>query len=326
MMAYHCALLPPRLATSAELAGDDLAAAAEAYAAFGLRVFPVHSVDGTGRCSCGKECGRNAGKHPRTPNGLHDATQDLDRVRDWWRRWPEANLAVATGSGSGVWVLDVDPDHGGEASFAALEAAHEELAPTWGVETGGGGVHLWFLHEGPLLRTSAGRLGPGLDVRAEGGYVVVPPSRHRSGSSYRWAEAWHPTLVDLIPAPSWLVALADQSPSPKMIPPGDSLKGKDLGGNHSEALPALIAEGQCNAVLTSLAGVMRRRGCSEAASLATLLIENATRCVPPLIAREIITIARSIGRYAPASDVQPVRPRPRSAGFVEFIGGKAVRR
>ena len=62
------------------------------------------------------------------------------------------------------------------------------------METGGDGLHLWFLLGTEVIRNSAGRLGPGLDVRGDGGYVVVPPSRHRSGSTHHWAEAWHPTL------------------------------------------------------------------------------------------------------------------------------------
>src|SRR5688572_11141260 len=100
-------------------------------AALGLRVFPVHSVDLTGHCSCGTACGRNAGKHPRTSNGLLDATRDPDRIRAWWSRWPDANIAVATGTAAGIWVLDVDPANGGLESLEALEVANGELRPTW---------------------------------------------------------------------------------------------------------------------------------------------------------------------------------------------------
>jgi putative DNA primase/helicase len=299
---------------------------AQALAAIGLPVFPLHTVDATGRCSCGADCGRNAGKHPRTINGLHDATVDADRIRAWWRKWPEANVAMATGGAAGVWVLDVDPDKGGLESLEGLAAAHGNLRQTWCVETGGKGLHIWFAWRDSALRNSTGRVAPGLDVRADGGYAIVPPSRHLSGLLYRWPLEWHPTRVDLAPAPPWLVDLARQASALTMIPPDRSPIGGGVGGNNSRSLPATIAEGERNATLTSLAGSMRRRGCGEAAIQAALLAENATRCDPPLPESEIATIARSIGRYAPAPQIGSSRSPSRAKTFVEFINGKAVAR
>jgi hypothetical protein len=294
-------MAPARRATIAGEALDLLdgrspGMAAVALTRLGLRVFPVHAVGDAGRCTCGKSCGRNAGKHPRTARGLLDATGDTDRVQQWWSRWPDANVAVATGAASGVWVLDVDPAHGGLASIERLEAEHGEIPPTWCVETGGDGLHLWFRLDGAAVRTSAGRLGPGLDVRAEGGYAVVPPSRHRSGRRYRWADAWRPGLVALAPAPRWLVALAARTPAETMIPP-DGLPGDGAaGGNHPAPRPAVIEEGARNAALTSLAGAMRRKGAGEEAIRAALLAENAERCRPPLPEDEVARIAGSVCR------------------------------
>ncbi len=122
--------------------------AALALGALGLPVFPVHTVTSTGQCSCGASCGRDSGKHPRTPNGFKNASTDPDQIRAWWTRWPDANIAVATGSAAGVWVLDIDPDNGGEDTLATLEAQHGALPATWCTETGGGGFHLWFHHPG----------------------------------------------------------------------------------------------------------------------------------------------------------------------------------
>jgi putative DNA primase/helicase len=298
---------------------------AAALVRLGLRVFPVHAVGGAGRCSCGKDCGRNAGKHPRTANGLLDATADPDQVPHWWSRWPDANVAVATGAASGVWALDVDPAHDGLASIERLEAEHGEIPPTWCVETGGDGLHLWFLLGDTALRTSAGLLGPGLDVRAEGGYVVVPPSRHRSGRRYRWSDAWRPGSVDLAPAPPWLVALATRAFGGTVVPPDGFPVDGAAGGNHSRAIPDVIEEGSRNAALTSLAGAMRRKGAGEAAIRAALMADNAERCRPPLPEAEVARIARSVCRYAPTvpprAGASPRRPR-----FVEFVGGKAVAR
>ena len=110
------------------------------------------------------------GKRPLTHNGFWDATTDEPRLRTWWRRRPSANVGVPTGKESGLLVLDVDPREGGTRS-----------------RTGGGGTHVFFRYPaGEEVRNSAGWLGPGLDVRGEGGYVVVPPSRTRS--AYEWIE------------------------------------------------------------------------------------------------------------------------------------------
>ena len=138
------------------------------------------------------------GKRPLTYNGFWDASADPRRVGSWWRRWPEANLGVPTGERSGLLVLDVDPASGGPESLAALEREHGPLPRTTRSRTGGGGTHVFFRYPASEeVRNSAGRLGPGLDVRGEGGYVVVPPSRTRG--AYEW--------LDRAPlaGPSWLL-------------------------------------------------------------------------------------------------------------------------
>lgn len=81
-------------------------AAALDYARRGLRVFPVFEIEDDGRCACGRDCGRDAGKHPRTRHGFKDATTNSVQITAWWSRWPNANIGVATGEG--IVVLDVD--------------------------------------------------------------------------------------------------------------------------------------------------------------------------------------------------------------------------
>ena len=145
--------------------------AALAYAGRGVPVFP---------CEPGA-------KRPLTRNGHWDATTDPRAIRRWWGRWPTANVGVPTGRKSGVVVLDVDPDAGGSESLAKLERAGGSAPTTARARTGGGGIHLFFRHpSGTEIRNSAGLLGAGLDVRGEGGYVVVPPSRTRG--PYRWVD------------------------------------------------------------------------------------------------------------------------------------------
>ncbi len=114
-------------------------------------------------------------KRPLTEHGLKDASTDVEQIREWWTRRPDAGIAVRTGSESDLVVLDVDGEAGAD-SLHELERRHGELPETSARETGGGGEHYYFTHPGGEIRNSAGKLGPGLDIRADGGYVVCPPS------------------------------------------------------------------------------------------------------------------------------------------------------
>jgi hypothetical protein len=180
----------------------------------GWPVLPCHHPTADG-CSCGHADCTSPGKHPRIRHGLHDATTEPTVIRRWWRNWPEANIAVRTGAapaGAGVVVIDIDPHHGGEDSLTELQHAHEALPQTLEATTGGGGRHLWFTHpDAGTVPNSAGRLGAGIDVRGDGGYVLVSPSRHHSGGRYRWIDA------PLAPLPDWLLRLC-QPPAPTARP------------------------------------------------------------------------------------------------------------
>ena len=119
-------LAPPTLGVdtmSPDGLPEALLEAALHYARQGWPVLPLHSVR-EGRCSCGRDCDRAAGKHPRSAHGVRDASVDEAVVRAWWARWPDANLGLATGHASGLVVLDIDPAHGGEESLEALVARH----------------------------------------------------------------------------------------------------------------------------------------------------------------------------------------------------------
>lgn len=116
----------------------------------------------------------------------------MRRIKAWWERWPTANVGVPTGQSSGLLVLDVDARGGGPQSLAALERENGPLPPTARSRTGGGGLHIFFRYPtGEEVRNSAGLLGPGLDVRGKGGYVVVPPCHKQS--SYGWIERTPPS-------------------------------------------------------------------------------------------------------------------------------------
>ena len=163
--------------------------AALRYIERGWRVFPLHGIV-NGSCTCGRAECSSPGKHPLTRHGLYDATTDETIVTGWLKRWPHANIAIATGTESDLVVLDVDLP-AGESSLQRLTDFDRTLPDTLTARTGGGGLHLYYRHPGRLLPNTTGRIPaldehlPGIDVRAESGYVVAPPSLHVSGR-YSW--------------------------------------------------------------------------------------------------------------------------------------------
>jgi predicted P-loop ATPase len=269
------------------------------YIAQGWSVFPVYEIGPDGRCACGSPPGRSCspGKHPRTPRGLRDATQDPRVAGAWWAQWPTANVGVATGAGSGLVVIDLDvkpalddrPALDGVAELVRLEAAHGALPDTLRSRTGRGGLHLFFAYpEGvEKIKSSAGEVAPGIDVRADGGYVVVPPSNHESGRPYRWL---NPDVRQLAELPPWLLERVSARRTQKKADPGAA------AAPQTRDLP----EGKRNAGLTATAGRLRRAGLPVEAIAAALKVENHQRCRPPLDDAEVERIAASVARYEPA--------------------------
>lgn len=274
--------------------------AALRYADLGYRVFP---------------CAPSA-KTPLTEHGFHDATTDFDQIDAWWQRWPQANIGLPT---EGLVVIDVD---GSDNPWLANRPDRTmELACAPISLTPGGGRHYIFRQlPGGSWRSSAGKLAPKVDVRADGGYIVLPPSILTEGRVYRWAEG---LCLDIPPdrlpePPRWLAdeldRLATTSPTLARVAAGCE------GGN---AIPS----GLRNATLARLAGTMRRAGMGANAIAAALRATNATRCNPPLSDDEVGRIAESIARYEPdqitvavveshwaqvcASDDCPVEPPPK---------------
>jgi hypothetical protein len=264
----------------------ELMEAALGYAARGWRVFPINTVDADGRCSCGSIGCSSAGKHPvghLAPRGVKDASVDLDVIRSWWATFPTANIGLATGRASGIVVLDVDAKSGGLETLARLEADHGVLPPAPRVRTGGGGGHYWFRYpEGvDRLGNSVSRIGMGLDVRADGGYVVAPPSMHRSGVPYEWEVPpadleLQPGGVSLPDLPHWIA-----SPVP-VVQPVPEQEG------------STIPTGSRNDTLFRIGRGLRLRGLSDEAVAAALRADNEARCDPPLERDELERLIRQV--------------------------------
>lgn len=170
--------------------------AALAYARRGWRVVPI---------------GQGA-KHPDLPAWQDAATTDPATITRWFTERPGRGVGIATGTLSGVFVLDVDVAEGkaGDETLAELERKNGTLPDTSEVITGSGGRHLYFRHPETLdLSNSAGKLGPGLDIRANGGQVLAPPTLHPlTGRGYEWDAEGHP-VAD---APAWLLRMLSEPP------------------------------------------------------------------------------------------------------------------
>jgi hypothetical protein len=253
--------------------------AAIGYTRLGWPVIPLHTIRDR-RCTCGRSICDSPGKHPRLAAWPSQATTDARTIRDWWARWPAANVGIVTGNG--LVVLDSDPRHGGDTSLAELERAHGP--ETVRVLTGGGGLHLYFAVDQPIGNRAG--LAPGIDLRGDGGFVVAPPSLHASGRRYAWELGASPDDVPLAPVPGWLL---------------DRLRASMADRLRVDGAPLVIHEGQRNHRLHQLASLLRRYGLGERAILGCLEVINREHATPPLDPGEVAHIAASAARYAPAS-------------------------
>jgi hypothetical protein len=238
-----------------------------ALAAKGLFVFPLWP--GT--------------KQPRTEHGCKDATTDPFVITGWWEPEPALNIAVATGAASKVFVVDID-GLDAEAELSKLEAANGELPATVESITARG-RHIWFQY--PVdrqVKNTASKIAPKIDTRADGGYVLVPPSLHPSGKRYTWSVDSASTFAA---APDWLIekiAAPISRGTALQTPPSE---WRELVGNG-------VAEGARDCSAARLAGYLMRRRIDPYVTLGLLQIWNATRCTPPLPAADIERIVASI--------------------------------
>ena len=166
------------------------------YAARGWKLLPIYEALG-GKCACGKaDCNKERGKHPRTKNGLKDASDDLAQIQIWNRQWPHANWALRTGAESGVIAIDIDD---AELAQTALDG---KLLPETLVNQTARGFHCIYRHpnNGKILNKLYGKT-LGIDIRGDDGYIIIAPSMHASGSPY----TWHDLNTPIAPLPDGLL-------------------------------------------------------------------------------------------------------------------------
>lgn len=260
------------------------------YAALGYPVFPC----------------RPRAKRPLTQHGFHDATTDPTRIEAWWTKHPGANIGLAI---AGLLVVDID---GADNPWPGDPARAAELAQCPVNRTPRGGRHCLFRQPaGRLWASTTGKLALKVGTRADGGYIVVPPSVV-GGKIYTWegGAGLEVTREDL-PEPSpWLIDLLEARSGSRSrrargqrVPaaePGSDALGKPVGGDLAAGGPSIPA-GERNATLANYAGVMRHEGMTQREILAGLEQANLDRCQPPLPTAEVTRIVASIARDEPAS-------------------------
>ena len=238
-------------------------------------------------------------KTPLTRNGFKDASCDVEQIRAWWKLHPDALIGVPTGSLSTLAILDLDLRAHAETGEVVTDGAAVlrillearglgNLPETWTVQTPSGGMHHYFLHE-EGFRCSAGQIAPGVDTRAEGGYVIVPPS------------AGYKLLVRKFPvsAPPWLAELfrnpksaADQlKPVEVSVAPAPAIAARSLRLDRAAYVTTALAreaervaavpEGARNSTLNATAFKMGQYVGSrhlDEVEVRDKLIEAALRC------------------------------------------------
>lgn len=252
---------------------DELKEAALRYAGeLGYKVFPVHGIDDAGNCTCDRVVCSHPGKHPVHNGGFKNATNDVEIINAWWTRYPGSNIGLPTGVENGVMAIDAD-----EKTEGALEAFEKlDLPDGPRVKTGGGGVHAYMKYPDDFeVTTNTNSLRGTLDIRGRGGYVLMPPSNHKSGKRYEWEK---------------------QEPAPPPIP---EWLGNELGASAARerfVLDEEIQMGTRDDTLFRLAASLRQTGLTEDEIYLALQGVNK-RCKPPMEDHELRTKARSVAKY-----------------------------
>lgn len=220
-------------------------------------------------------------KAPATPHGFRDASIDPDIIRSWWRCDPSFNVGIATGTVSHLFAVDID-GLDAEASLRALEYERGELPPSVEAITARG-RHIYFQMPAAPVPCSAGRVADHIDVKADGGYVLAPPSIHPTGRAYAWSVD---SAREIASAPAWLLNLI-VDPKANGHEPAPVSQWRDIAANG-------VAEGARDDTAARLAGHLLRRYVDPIVTYELLICWNEQRCRPPLPARDIERVVDSV--------------------------------
>lgn len=242
-------------------------AAALQYAQQGYKVFPCVP----------------RGKRPLIEHGHKEATTDLNQIKQWWTKWPDANIGIVCGAVSGgLVVVDVDVhDADGRETMRQWAAKNNTCLPeTVTVITGSGGFQYYFKSDKPIRRMIG--VMPGVDILGDG-YVVAPPSIHPNGNPYQWQLDLGLHEVPVAEADDAVFEIIEQG----------AAKSKRKASSNT----AKILEGNRNSSLTSLGGSLQAHGASDEFVTGAIHNANVSACVPPLEPSEAQRIVESIINY-----------------------------
>ena len=242
---------------------NELLNSAKKYANMGLAVFPLKVKD----------------KVPATSNGFKDATTDIRIIEKWWHDNPNYNIGIATGKMSGGLVaidMDIDKEEGKDGYHAFQTWCSDNyliLPDSWLSITGRGGYHLFYRSIFPVP-SKIGWLDD-VDIRADGGYVVAPPSIHPNGKRYEWEQ--DPDEYELVSTQDIDVEFIMNS----------VIASNAKSNSQPLSVPEVIEVGHRDEFMFKLACKYQAMGMSDEAMLAALMKENEIRCKPPLTDKEI---------------------------------------
>jgi hypothetical protein len=166
-------------------------------------------------------------------HGAFDGTNDVDKVMDYWRRWPSANIGLHCG-GCGLLAIDLDKYTDTYNGHGVLTRDDEETVTNL---TGSGGTHLLYrLEEGEKYGNQKGNLPEGVDIRGWGGYIVLPPSIHPNGNPYQWEEGYKPYQIAVAPLPEKLREILRSARTGYRIPGPSSIEAVAIGMTYVESV------------------------------------------------------------------------------------------
>lgn len=272
-----------------------------------LALFPLYPIR-NGRCACGDPSCKQIGKHPAMQWSRIGIAEKYAKIED-------GGVGLATGTRSGVFVVDLDIREGLNGYAELMKMG--PIPPTLTVHTPSGGAHLYFQLPWFRVKNSAGKLGPGIDIRGEGGFVVAPDSPGANGSSYR-------VVIDLPPAcaPDWLLQwpglvkgsfersdASDIAPTPVQ---GEELAGNEFRGrNLAKAWnPSIQGQGGSNQLLGLCLKLVRTLELPLDLCVQIIEEEYNHRCEPPWSLKEIwhkVTDARDKIDRPTGSELKPVQ-------------------
>lgn len=245
---------------------SDLLYFAEQYADYGLAVFPVKKD-----------------KSPYVKNGFYQATTDHKIIKEWWNKWPDAGIAMPTGQvNHGIFVVDQDEKNGEHGIEEFEQWVDDNLLyfdDTWVAKTPSGGRHTYF-KTNEKVNNPVGWLS-GVDVRGDGGYVLLPPSVGANGSSYEWVRGPNDQL--------WPNSIEENAYISDLVYEINNSKKNST----SFSAPETVITGHRNDTLYKLACSLQAKGLADAAIMAAVSAENQEKCQPPLEDDEIRKLVQS---------------------------------